>query len=423
MIFEAIEKKTLKAFFDKHAPLVSPKVNWDIDDKGKLAQSVYDGLFGLKETDIETFQRVYPIFFDIQSLSERAKDGRYYRKKILGMSRYGGKWLSEFGHRVPDLHTIVAWIELNAPEVFGQLLRRKLMDSREASGGYKYYLPSNYKGEVDLNTVPFREEIKKFLHCETGLKMRAHIERNDLAGYIRFVITTDPFPKKEEQFKEGGGDDDIGMELAKRAERFYITVKFGTKRKCAYFSIKCDFYTAQRDFIADQFADKVLHSRLSVRPEQCRNLSGFRSRPKKFDFTSVPDYRSLAYTGMNMRINSGGERPEWYIRKFDEDFYDAIIRRGELRDVPDASKEIVEMYLDVTIVSGEPPKQIQSSLFESIPIDDGRKEKTFEVTVRSKGSWLAKPAPSVCDEEKIDRILSIMGLCDVAGEKILKTTE
>ncbi len=207
MIFEAIEKKTLKAFFDKHASLVSPKVNWDIDDKGKLAQSVYDGLFGLKETDIETFQRVYPIFFDIQSLSERAKDGRYYRKKILGISRYREKWLSEFGYRVPDLHTIVAWIELNAPEVFGQLLRRKLMDSREASGGYKYYLPSNYKGEVDLNTVPFREEIKTFLHCETGLKMRAHIERNDLAGYIRFVITTDPFPKKEEQFKEGGGDD------------------------------------------------------------------------------------------------------------------------------------------------------------------------------------------------------------------------
>lgn len=423
-IFKAISKKTLREFLVEHAPDVSGRINWEAKGPDALAESVYTELSSLKSSDIETYQRVYPIFYDINELSERPKDGHYYKRKVFEIPALKKKWLEYFGVSTPDIHTLVAWIEINCTPLFMTLLKRKITNSREAKGGYKYHLPTTYGGtakKTKESLEKFKDEIKGYLKHETGIPLRVHVECNDLPECVRYVITTDPFPKKEEQFRDGGGDDDLDMEFVKRAECFYITLFPGrTCRRSAHFSLKCDFYSTQRDYIANLFAVEVLGSRLGDKPEQKRKLDAFRSRPEAFDFSDIPDFDSYVCVGMRMNINSGGTVPEVYERRFDGDFYKAVEKRKELLDVPDESKELQELYLRIFILPGDPPKP-EPDLLEGEYVHDTRQPKQYDVTVRTRGTWLAKPSPSIGDELKIDRILEAMTLRNVAGEKILKT--
>ena len=105
---------------------------------------------------------------------------------------------------------------------------------------------------------------------------------------------------------------------------------------------------------------------------------------------------------------------------FNGDFYDEIERRGELRDVPDSAKKVVELYIAMTLYKGERPPIQQTSFLSESGIEENRKPQEYMVTVCAKGPWKARPTPSEVDERKIDRVLRAMKIVDVTDEKAIK---
>lgn len=283
-------------------------------------------------------------------------------------------------------------------------------------------MPESYDGTIRKDLSTFRDDLKSYFKSEVGFPMRVHVERNDLPNCVRFVITTDPIPRYEQQYPDGGGDDDLDVGLSKRADCFYITLTEKTVRHSAQFKIRCEYTKEQRDQIAEYFAQDVLGSRRGVKTVQCRDLSKFKTKPGDFKIAEAePDYITHRYAGVKMEIHSGGPNPEIYMRMFNGDLYEEIAKRGELAGVPDEAKTIVEMYIEMEMYKGERPDSQQMNFLEGSGVDDDRKKQVYTVTVRSKGAWGASPSPLPADERKIDRILRAMDIVDVAGEKALKT--
>lgn len=418
---QGIDKPVLKDFFNAESPVTSESINWNLQGRD-LIDKIYATVAELRHSDIKAFDGLYSRFSDINILSEKGKDAIFYKKKIFENRNLKELFLKSFGLDMPTINSLSMWIAIHAPDLFKSLLTRKFSSQKEATGGIRYYLPSNYDGAISTDLKAFRDNVKRYLKDERGYTMRVHVERNDLVGLVRFTVAMDPVPKKEAAFDEGGGDDDLGMSLARGADFFYITLKEKTPRKPSnIFAVKGDFLKTQRDKIAEFFASHVLGSRMSPKPEVIRDLAHFVRRPGKFDIvSSEPDFRMLEYRGVKMEIESGGKRPELYMRRFNGDLYDEIDKRGELKDVPDSAKRILELYLEISIMSGTPPAMRQLTFANEY--EDGRKERFYEVTVPACGEWRIKPSASTVDEAKIARILSAMGIINIAGDKILKKT-
>ena len=170
----------------------------------------------------------------------------------------------------------------------------------------------------------------------------------------------------------------------------------------------CEFTKPQRDAIADMFAKHVLNTHTGVRVQQERKLDAFRTRPANINFRAIePDFRGIEYVGMRIEISSGDEKPEIYMRKFNGNFYEEIAKRGELKNVPPEQMKIMELYLDITIMKGEVPKEMQTNFMDPNGADDSRKEQTYSVIVPRQGVWRVSTGGklSKADELKIDRIL------------------
>lgn len=420
LFFQKFDRKILQKFFASSAPSLASAINWEAHHP-QLAESIYAELSNLRERDRDVFKKTYATLSDINVLSEKAKDGNYYRKRAWGNRDVQRKWLEYFKSEMPPIDSMVMWIYLEVPDLFKELLARKFSSTSNASGGSRYFMPGKYEGKPTEHTDKFKDDLKDYLKAEFGYPIRVHMERNDLAGCIRFVVTTDPFPKYEQQYPDEGGDDDLGVGLAKKADCFYVTYTEKTVRHPAQFSIRCDYTKRQRDQIADYFAQDVLGSHKGAKPEQTRDLSEFKKRPRNFDVCEAePDYLNHRYAGVKMEIDSGGDNPEIYMRMFNGDLYDEIERRGELKDVPDSAKRVVELYISMTLYKGERPPIQQTSFLSESGIEESRKTQDYMVTVCARGPWKARPAPSEVDERKIDRILRAMEIVDVTGEKAIK---
>lgn len=418
---QGMDKPVLEEFFSTEVPLASKSIDWSLSG-WELIDAIYATVAKLRHSDIKAFDGLYSRFSDINILSEKGKDAIFYRKKVFDDRSLKALYIKTFGVNMPIINTLSMWIAIHAPDLFKALLTRKFSSQKEATGGIRYYLPSCYDGAISTDLKNFRDNVKRYLKDERGYAMRVHVERNDLVGLVRFTVAMDPVPKKEAAFDEGGGDDDLGMSLARGADFFYITLKEKTPRKPSNtFAVKGDFLKTQRDMIANFFALDVLGSRMTPRPEVIHDLAPFVQRPRTFDIvSSEPDFRMLEYRGVKMEIESGGKRPELYMRRFNGNLYDEINKRGELKDVPDKAKRIQELYLEITIMSGTPPAIRQLTLANGY--EDGRKEKLYEVTVPSCGEWRIKPLASAVDEAKIARVLFAMGIMNIAGDKVLKKT-
>lgn len=418
---KGIDRLVLKEFFDAEEPLVGKSIDWQLTES-ELVEKIYALIAELRHGNMRAFDGLYSRFLDVNILSENGKDAVFYRKKVFEDRALKDAFLKTFGAGMPTINTLSMWIAVHSPDLFRELLTRKFSSQREAAGGVRYFLPSSYDGSIASDLKKFRDNVKRYLKDERGYAMRVHVERNDLVGLVRFTVAMDPVPKKEAAFDEGGGDDDLGMSLAKGADFFYVTLKEGTPRKPAgTFAVKGDFLKTQRDMIATFFASDVLGSRMTPRPEIVRNLASFVGRPTDFDIVSAePDFRNLEYRGVKMEIESGGRRPELYMRLFNGNLYDEIDKRGELKGVPDKAKRILELYLEISLLPGNPPT-VRQMTFDN-ECEDGRKEKVYEVTVPSSGEWRVKPAAPAVDEAKIAKALSAMGIVNVAGDKVLKKT-
>jgi len=301
----------------------------------------------------------------------------------------------------------------------------ELAKCREANGGFKYYMKGNYDGRIGDPNGQFKDELKAYLKDECGVDLHVNVEKTALKKYVRFTVTTDPFPSHKQHFSKEKQDQDkdiLRTHNAQDVECFYITLYRTTRG--SYFQIKCDYTDAQRNTVADYFARFVLMSNLGVKPEQRRDLKEFRTRPRKFDTRDIDGLVDYRYEGVNMRILSGGKRRKnIYVRRFvDTDFYDEIERSGDLKDVPVQSRELVELYLEVVLKTGDRPELEQAS-FAELGDFDGRNTKSYLVAVKSRGFWSSKPTATESDEKKIDQLLERMGLRDISGQNILKTTK
>jgi hypothetical protein len=420
IFFSTFSVKVLKRFFTSHAISIVDQIGWDkAKTKGELVDDIYDKVSALQAGNPDLFHKLYPVLADINMLSSNQKDWKSYYNRIRSDGKI--KAFGEFfgGSAKVLLGDMVMWMKVEMPIAFDDFLSFKLANKKSISGGYRYYLPLTYCGKI--NPVEnFREELKRYFKPEFGFDKRVHIERNDLPDCIRYVITTDPFPANEPQFKDDGN---LGVGERKSAEMFYITLFEKTPRRDAQFVMRCDFTKTQRDTVAELFAKHVLDTRTGVRIQQERKLDRFRTRPENFDFKAAePDFRHMEYVGVRMEIFSGDAKPEIYMRKFNGNFYEEIAKRGELKDVPLENMKIKELYLEITILKGEPPSLVQTNFMDPNGKDDPRKEHTYSVVVPSHGTWKVEAGSlSRVDEIKIDRILNAMDLRNVGGDKILNT--
>ena len=388
IFFSTFSVKVLKKFFAAHAKSIVDQIGWDkAGSMAELVDDIYGKVSGLKDGNPDLFHKLYPIFADVNMLGSSQKDWRVYYKRICETGK--AKAFCEFfgGSAKVPVGDMVMWMKVELPEVFKEFLSRKIASNKSISGGHRYYLPSTYGGKLN-SPGKFREEVKKYLKTEVGFDKRVHIERNNLPDCIRYVVTTDPFPANEPQFPDGGGDDDLGVGERKSAEIFYITLFEKTPRRDAQFVMRCDFTKTQRDTVAELFAKHVLDTRTGVRVQQERKLDAFRTRPENFDFKEAePDFRGMEYVGLRMEISSGGKKPEIYMRKFNGNLYEEIAKRGELKNVPPEQMKIMELYLEITIMKGERPSELQGDFFDPNGADDSRKEHTYSVVVRRQGPW------------------------------------
>ena len=415
-----IGKPIFRRFIQRIASEFESEFDWE-PEGDEFAAKAFATLSRKDERTIAVRDRIYPNLFNIHTLSENPKDGIYYYQCITHTG--GGvkeKWFTEFKLNTPAIQTMATWMLIEAPDLFEQLLTQSLGKCREANGGYKFYLKNTYKGGTKDPNGAFKDKMKSFLELEYGVAMHVNVEKNEMKKYVRYIVTTDPFPSNRQHFSEeakDAGKDVLKTHRAKDVDCFYISL-FRTTRFC-YFQIKCDYDLRQRKIIADYFAKYVLTTDVGVKPVQERRLDAFKERPKKFDLSDVDGFVSLRYEGVNMRIQSGGRKKDVYTRRFtNEDFYDAVERSGELKDVPPEAKELIELYLEITLKTGERERSVQT-LLDGFGEEDTRKEKTYLVTVKAHGFWTAKPTISECDEKKVDQVLELMELQDTAGQKIL----
>ena len=397
------------------------QIDWSPDDTDEFAARAFASLSRNDLGTVAARDKLYPHLFNIHTLSEKPKDGPHYYQCITkGPGDVRQKWFDEFSLNSPPIQTMSTWILLEAPTLFETLLAQALAKCREANGGYTFYLKGNYEISMKDPNGVFKDKLKSFLKLEYGVDMHVNIEKNEMKKYVRYIVTTDPFPSNSQHFSKDSADKDkdiLKTHLKDDVECFYISF-FRTSRYC-YFQIKCDYNRTQRQTVADLFAEHVLSSRTGAKPEQNRNLNLFRTRPRKFDFSGIDGFVSLRYEGVNMRIVSGGRKQDVYVRRFtNEDFYDAVEKTGELRNVAAEAKDIIELYVEIILKSGERSPQETFAGFGEV---DSRKDKPYLVTVKKHGFWTSKPSASENDERKIDQILDQMELRDITGDKILKT--
>lgn len=420
-MIQSIDRKVFRDFLRKEAPSMIDKIDWTTNPE-HYPEHAFSILADTTKTPHDVREKIFPHLYEIHLLSENAKEGMNYRKRILEDKDAKKLWLDEFGLNVPVIQTIAAWMQVNANGLFQNILSNTLMKTKESNGGIKCYLKDAYEGHVEPKPFDkFRSELKNYLLQETGVKMHVSVERLDLAKNIRFTVYTDPFPKNEQHFKDASTEDTLDVRLSKKVDCFYFTLPSVRPGRQAYFQLKCDFQRTQREYIAKLFAECILKTETKGKCEQKRNLKPFRVRPPKFDFTHIDGYEDLRYEGMSVKVQSGGRRPDEHSWRYaEEDFFD---HGGDVATrLPNTLEEAIdpqELYLSITLRVGEKNASI-------IPLDgmsyDDREIKDYSVTVRKSGDWISKPTALPSEVKKIDAVLEVMGLDDISGDKILKKT-
>ena len=182
IFFSTFSVRTLKKFFATYAKSIVDQIGWDkAKNKAELVDDIYGKVSSLKDGNPDLFHKLYPIFADINMLSNQ-KDWRVYYKRICETGK-AKEYCTFFGGnaKVP-VGDMVMWMKVELPEVFKEFLSRKIASNKSISGGYRYYLPSTYGGKLNP-PEKFREEVKKFLKTEVGFDKRVHIERNNLSDW------------------------------------------------------------------------------------------------------------------------------------------------------------------------------------------------------------------------------------------------
>lgn len=415
MIMRGIDVPILRSFISHHLPAIGEAIDWEMPSERIPKELMKEFLENPSMGDTER-SKICVLLYEVNLLSDNEKDGRYYQETMKrDYPAMYERWIFAPKHSW-HIQNLATWINVNVPELWERLVTKKTWGGGVTAGGTNYYLPTGSTLEEDAEGISnFKAEFKSYMKTESGLVLRIHSERNESKQYVRYCFHTDPFPKKEPQFAEGGGDDDIDMGVVKRAECFWITV-YPKKR---LFRLKCDFNRMQKDAIASAFAETVYKAKTVQRPVQQRCLNNFRSRPPKFDLSDVVEFRRLRYRGAFFKIYAGDnvKQAEEYKRSFPTgDFYDRL-STSEIRDAAVETLHPQELYIELEILS----KDSASASRPCFPgmDDDCYPRKTYSLTIRPSGNWKSTPSPTEQDEATIERILSKMGLDDISGANVI----
>ena len=415
MIMRGIDASILQSFIAHHLPEIAADFDWTMSPE-KIPEALMTEFRDNPSMTDAGRSRICALLYEVNLLSENEKDGRHYQEAIKRESpAMYQQWIFA-KKRTAHIQNLATWINVNMPALWERLVTKKTWGGGSTSGGTNYYLPPTADIVEAADGIDnFKAEFKSYMKSECGLNLRIHAERNEARQFVRYCFHTDPFPKKEPQFADGGGDDDIDMGVVKRAECFWITV-YPKKRN---FRLKCDFNRMQKDAIASAFAEAVYKSKTVQKPIQQRCLDAFRGTPPKFDFSAIKEYKGHRYRGAYFKIYDGDDakQAEEYKRSFPTgDFY-AHLANSEIKDRPIETLHPQELYLEVTILSKD-ATSITRPCFQGME-DHCYPEKTYSLTIRPSGNWKAAPSPSEQDESTIERILSKMGLDDVSSAKVI----
>ena len=303
MIMRGIDASILQSFIAHHLPEIAADFDWTMSPE-KIPEALMTEFRDNPSMTDAGRSRICALLYEVNLLSENEKDGRHYQEAIKRESpAMYQQWIFA-KKRTAHIQNLATWINVNMPALWERLVTKKTWGGGSTSGGTNYYLPPTADIVEAADGIDnFKAEFKSYMKSECGLNLRIHAERNEARQFVRYCFHTDPFPKKEPQFADGGGDDDIDMGVVKRAECFWITV-YPKKRN---FRLKCDFNRMQKDAIASAFAEAVYKSKTVQKPIQQRCLDAFRGTPPKFDFSAIKEYKGHRYRGAYFKIYDGDD--------------------------------------------------------------------------------------------------------------------
>ena len=434
-VLKMFDKSVLRDFLARPSFAHFPESIWRAEN---VHSKVEEAITRLNKTDLPLYRKIYSTLNDIWTVAEKAGDHDYYMKKVRGIKELSSAFNERFGLGPIKLHTLSMWLNINAPKLFEDLLRRKLANSKNASGGTRYNLPTSFKGEVYCDKDALARKIKKYFGLKRNIQHKVNVDYNVIGDFLRFVIAINPMPKEEPAFekdatepfvaaKEGSdpskkGNDSMTKVPVKKPDFIFITYHKKTPRKAtSHFTVKAESLEKEdRDQVAQLFAETILSSNVADKNEIRHNLDGFKKRPKEFEFLDAEeDWLDTRYRGIYMKLmpvisdNSKKFKQEIYHIEVNGDVYDCIDEK--IAKLPDALKTITSLFLEITIISGEKPRYSQILMDDNV--EDNRPEKTFQITVPVCGEWTVKPKPSIVDEEKLVRILEAMNIFNKRGEQ------
>lgn len=409
---QCLEQTYLRKLFERQLPHIAGTINWEQSARERLEQ-IRESLANRTLVDEKSRDRFYALLHDINLLSQRARDVKYYKDQIVKF-HYAEKFVSDHGTITPPIQSVVIWIWLEAPKLWTMLLQKRMREATGLLGGRKYYLPTN------VSTTPreswlsdFKAAFKQFVKEEHGLDVRVHVDRDEFRNYFRYTIMFDPLPKNVPTFVTKD-QDTLGTKLSDVLECIYVC----HYKKNNILTFRGPGTESQRDRIILDFCKTLFNTKTISKPKQCRKLDGFRSRPKEFNLSSEEDFVSKRYAGLRIEFNNGNMEPEVYCRILPRgNFYDDKRVQQDLEEMPESLRTVSEIYLDLTIKTGERLESYQDTFWEGL--EDPRPSKTFRLIVKP-GGFIAKPHPSEVDEIKIERILKKMGLGDTNSDSTLE---
>ena len=436
------DKVVLKDFLN----MMSSTAFADFDWSSKEAMSNLEkSITALNGKDRKLYSTIYSRLNDICIVAEKNSDYKFYIGIVHKTPELNKPFLEQFKLTRPTIATFAMWLSTVSPKIFEDMLRRKIANSKNAGGGTRYCLPSNFDGRVAGDSEPLANAIRDYFGHKHHVVHQVNVDRNNLGDFVRFVIAINPMPKEEPAFAEDAtepypedgvgkslssahtGNDTLGKAMVKTPDIIFISYYEKTPRKAAsVFTVKAESITKEDcDQVANIFAEKMLSSHVAEKCEIRHDLEGFKKRPQDFDFAKAEeDWRGTYYRGIYMTISEASVgkdarkvQPEVYHRMFPGDLYDEMARRKELENISDGLKTVVKLFLDVKIVSGIKPSSMQANFIYGD--EDNREEKTYRIIVPAKGEWTVSPKPSLVDEAKLVRILEAMELFNRRGEQIL----
>lgn len=437
-VLKMFDEKVLCEFLVNLSFTDIPPIPWETEDAYANLESA---ITQLNNSNLPLYRRILSKLDDIWTVAEKTSDYDYYIKIIRNDKSLSAPFYERFGSWPIKLHTLSMWLNTTAPNVFDNLLRRKLANSKNACGGTRYFLPTSFSGELSYDNDALASKVKMYFGLKRHIQHQVNVDNNVIGDFVRFVVAMNPMPKEEVAFEKDAtepfevndngpgaakrGNDSMTKVAVKRPDFIYITYYKKTPRKASsHFTVKAESLTKEdRAQVAKLFAETILSSNVVDKSDIKHDLGVFKRKPKDFRFAEAEeDWCDTRYHGIYMRLtparpdSKGNNRQEIYHIEVNGDVYDCMDKK--VAEIPDGLKTIVSLMLEITVISGERPNKNQM-LFNG-DVEEKRPKKSYLVTVPASGEWTVKPKPPFVDEEKLVRILEAMDIFNNRGEQVLR---